>query len=96
MNTYVVNFDEGTMRVQAKNEAEALSILTEWFECSPTLLQLIYAFGDLKNRIHSGRVPSALFSRTRHKNRIGVKTRNGEYSVNGSLCLARLERSSDL
>ena len=41
MNTYVVNFDEGTMRVQAKNEAEALSILTEWFECSPTLLQLI-------------------------------------------------------
>ena len=41
MNTYVVKFDEGTMRVQAKNEAEAISILTEWFECSPTLLQLI-------------------------------------------------------
>ena len=29
------------MRVQAKNEAEAISILTEWFECSPMLLQLI-------------------------------------------------------
>ena len=41
MNTYVVKFDEGTMRVQAKNEAEAISILTEWFECSPTLLELI-------------------------------------------------------
>ena len=37
----------------------------------------------MKNRIHPGRVPPALFSRTRHKNRIGVKTRNGEYSVNG-------------
>ena len=41
MNTYVVKFDEGTMRVQAKNEAEALSILAEWFECSAPLLQLI-------------------------------------------------------
>jgi hypothetical protein len=38
MNTYVVNFAEGSMRVQAKNEAEALSILAEWFECSPTVL----------------------------------------------------------
>jgi hypothetical protein len=38
MSTYVVKFDEGTMRVQAKNEAEALSILAEWFECSPTVL----------------------------------------------------------
>src|SRR5580693_9986581 len=37
----------------------------------------------LENRIHPGRVPPALFSRTRHKNHIGVKTRNGEYSVNG-------------
>jgi hypothetical protein len=36
MRTYVVSFDEGTMRFQAKNEAEALSILAEWFECSPT------------------------------------------------------------
>ena len=38
MNTYVVKFDEATMRVQAKNEAEALSKLAEWFECSPTVL----------------------------------------------------------
>ena len=36
MNTYVLKFDEGTMRVEAKHKAEALSILTEWFECSPT------------------------------------------------------------
>jgi hypothetical protein len=40
MNTYVVKFDEGTMRVQAKNEEEALSILAEWFECSPTIALL--------------------------------------------------------
>jgi hypothetical protein len=38
MSIYVVSFDEGTMCVQAKNEAEALSILAEWFECSPTAL----------------------------------------------------------
>ena len=37
MNTYVIQFDEGTMHVQANNEAEALSILTEWFECSPRI-----------------------------------------------------------
>lgn len=38
MNTYRVKFDQGTMRVSAKNEPEALSILAEWFECSPTVL----------------------------------------------------------
>jgi hypothetical protein len=38
MNTYLVKFDLGTMRVSAKNEAEALSILAEWFECLPTVL----------------------------------------------------------
>ena len=45
----------------------------------------------LENRIHPGRVPPALFSRTRHKNRIGVKTRNGEYSVNGIRLLSSNE-----
>ena len=38
MNTYLVKFDLGTMRVSAQNEAEALSILAEWFDCSPTVL----------------------------------------------------------
>ena len=38
MNTYLVKFDLGTMRVSAQNEAEALSILAEWFKCSPTVL----------------------------------------------------------